>query len=653
MKPCPSCSAPVRPDSTFCTKCGFRTESNATVDGQIGASLPTGQFAAGAVVDGKYQVVNILGEGGMGMVYRAKSIHTDVDVVIKAVRPEIAHRADIRERTLAEGKALARIDHPNVVQLKAVVVTEKELLLVMQFIEGEDLEARITRHAQKQQPMELHEALEIFRQILKGVSAAHAEGVIHRDIKPANVLIRAKDQMVKVTDFGIAKPEEDAQSGKGQTKGIIGTVNYMSPEQVTGRRDLDRRVDIYALGIMLFEMLTGMLPFDADNTYEILKMHVDDPLPSATVGRPHLPRQLDGVLQKACAKDRDHRYASCEEFLAALEGMEEAVSGAAPTAMGDAVNRTIPEAPSMTPAGYAQTPYPPQAHFQAPHPTPSPMMAAQFVNAVAQGHQTMPSAGPPITQPTPYGPPPGYAPAMSRPGTITGQAAELPASRTSGGKGWVVPVILASVLASGITVALVAGVGPFGDDDSEEVASLTDDDSKKKKKKKKAEPAASASAASSATETSPLDAIAGRWGIGTNQYDAVVSGGRIELRIVAITANLIKQGYREGDVRILLHPIDGEEKAFLVEERLRPLPPAGAAYDPSDDNARATCIAVWKDAKGDPLKARLLADDQLEVEVAKIEPSAGNFVVAGTKVLSCKGLESLGAAKTIAKLTRQ
>ncbi|MCA9619600.1 MAG: serine/threonine protein kinase, partial [Myxococcales bacterium] len=138
----------------------------------------------GQIVDGKYRVLRVLGEGGMGVVYLARSIHTDVDVVIKSVHPEYAHRADIRQRTLDEGKALARIDHPNVVPLKSVVVDDGQLLLVMQYIEGVDLEQRILRHVELGKPMPFEEVLRIFRMVLHGVGAAHDEGVIHRDLKP-------------------------------------------------------------------------------------------------------------------------------------------------------------------------------------------------------------------------------------------------------------------------------------------------------------------------------------------------------------------------------------------------------------------------------------------------------------------------------------
>src|SRR4051812_47919192 len=216
----------------------------------------------------------------MGIVYLARDVHTDTPVVVKSIRAELADNPEFRTRILAEGRALARIDHPNVVHLHALVVEPAALYLIMQFIEGESLDQTIQRSRANQVPIEVAHALRTFRMILEGVGAAHREGLIHRDLKPANILIRAKDGVAKVTDFGIAKWEDDAKAGRGVTKGIIGSLFYMAPEQVRGQRDLDKRVDIYALGILFFELLTGRVPFDAPSDYEVMKLHAEAPLPS-------------------------------------------------------------------------------------------------------------------------------------------------------------------------------------------------------------------------------------------------------------------------------------------------------------------------------------------------------------------------------------
>jgi serine/threonine-protein kinase len=266
----------------------------------------------GTLVDKKYAIEKPLGEGGMGVVWLARDLNTDVLVVVKAIRAEYAHRKDFRDRILAEGRALARIDHPNVVRLNAVVVDEDGLCLVMQFIEGETLEDRLERCKSTNTKLSVKEALSIFRQIVAGVGAAHAEGIIHRDLKPANVLLRKKDGVVKVTDFGIAKEEQDAQQGKGHTVGVIGSVKYLSPEQCTGHKDLDKRVDIYALGMVLFELLAGEPPFDGQSHYEIMRLHVEAPLPPLAQARPDMPAWVEAVARRCAAKKRDDRFASCE-----------------------------------------------------------------------------------------------------------------------------------------------------------------------------------------------------------------------------------------------------------------------------------------------------------------------------------------------------
>ncbi|MCC6646937.1 MAG: protein kinase [Polyangiaceae bacterium] len=279
------------------------------------------QLLTGDVVDGKYRLESVLGEGGMGVVFLATELVTDAKVVVKALHAALASSEQYRARVRDEARALAQIDHPNVVRLNAVVSTDTSLLLVMQFVDGRSLDRIIASRFAEGLPFGAEEALSLFRQIALGVAAAHAEGVVHRDIKPANVLVRAKDGLVKVTDFGIAKSEDDAKAGRGVTQGIIGSLWYMAPEQVTGRRDLDKRVDVYSLGILLFELLIGRVPFDADSDYEIMKMHAEAPVPSVCAARPELPRELDALLARATAKDRELRYPSCEALLADVDAL--------------------------------------------------------------------------------------------------------------------------------------------------------------------------------------------------------------------------------------------------------------------------------------------------------------------------------------------
>jgi serine/threonine protein kinase len=275
--------------------------------------------APGMIIDGKYAVERVLGEGAMGIVYLAHDAVTETKVVIKSIRAEYADNPEFRARAIEEGRVLARIDHPNVVRLNAVVVEESgQLYLVMQYIEGNSLERLIEGYRAQGTAIPLEEAVRLFRMMVQGVAAAHHEGVIHRDLKPANILVRAKDGVIKVSDFGIAKTGDAIRTGRQRTVGVVGSPAYMAPEQRTGVHDLDRRADIYALGIVFFELLVGELPFVAATEEELYRLHSEAVLPSVRTRRPDLPAAIDAILARACAKDRRDRFSTCEELDAAL-----------------------------------------------------------------------------------------------------------------------------------------------------------------------------------------------------------------------------------------------------------------------------------------------------------------------------------------------
>jgi serine/threonine-protein kinase len=593
MARCPKCDADAPGDVGFCGECGAPIAPGETVPGEpasaalqleqapalavgiapTAASVPSSARAApkaakptrppGALVDRKYEIVRLLGEGGMGVVYLAKDVHTGTDVVLKAVRADLAHRADIRERTMDEGRALARIDHPNVVHLNAVVAEGDELWLVMQYVEGQSLDKVVAGYVAEHRPMPLDEALRLFRQIALGIAAAHAEGVIHRDLKPANVLVRRKDGVAKVTDFGIAKSAADAREGRIQTKGIIGSVWYMSPEQVTGRRDLDRRVDVYALGILLYELLVGRVPFDAESDYDIMRMQAEAPLPLVATQRADVPAALDALLQKACAKDRDARFESCEELLVALD-----------------------------------------AAARPPSEPPRPSAAE------AEGADAIDAAAP------------------ARPGR----------SKTV----WIGGLVGVATLALGVGLA-ASGVLPGTESPARTAASARLDGVR-------ATTSTRAPATSAKPPPSPLEALVGAWqSENGNAFDAVIAGDAVEFR-VHDPKQLAEQGYLAGEPRFTLHPIAGEPGEFTVEDRIRPLPPVGAPYDAG--RARTTCFETFTTVAGKSLTASL-EGARLRVEAAKIEPTAGNFVREGDKVVSCRGLAALRPSAIVVLLARR
>lgn len=369
------------------------------------------------IIDGKYAVERTIGEGAMGMVYLARDLITETKVVIKSIREEYAGNAEFHARAIEEGRVLARIDHPNVVRLNAVVVEPGQLYLVMQYIEGNSLDRFIDAYRSQGQMVPLDEAMRIFRMMVQGVAAAHREGVIHRDIKPANILIRAKDGIAKVSDFGIAKTGDAIRTGRMRTLGVVGSPAYMAPEQRAGAQDLDRRADIYSLGIVFFELLTGRLPFVAATEPELVLLHSQAVLPSVRALRPELPSSLDDILARACAKDRRDRFSTCEELDAALaQGGLPILRSVPPTIMATQGLPSVPPPPlppAISPPGASHGSSPP--YGSPPHGAPQPYGSPQH-GAPLHGSSPPPPYG--SSAPPPAGPvgdasfpaPPVYGP---------------------------------------------------------------------------------------------------------------------------------------------------------------------------------------------------------------------------------------------------
>jgi len=576
------------------------------------AAAPT----LGSVVDNKYTLERVLGEGGMGVVYLARDRNIGTEVVLKAVRTELAHRSDVRDRLLAEGKALARIDHPNVVRFNAVIVEGSALWLVMQFVDGESLDVTIERLAQQGARMHLGEALRLFRQIVEGVGAAHQEGLIHRDLKPANVLVRRKDGVAKVGDFGIVKHEADVAQGKGATRGTIGSLWYMSPEQVLGLRDLDRRVDIYALGIVLYEMLIGRVPFDAASDFELMRLQAEAPMPSLLAERPELPPRLDEIVQRATAKDRERRFASCEQLLAALTAVDASPLPASPTqAMLEPPPRTTMETPPP-PGGY---------------------VASALTTPGSSSVTSSTDAGLPTWTPSP--------PTFNG---MTGAAAPLHgpplASSNPGRQNTLVAIAgVGSLVAVATLIALSSRSDGAGTRTTNDAA--RDD-------RGTASPGGSSSVGREAVKPQEpaLAQVAGGWRSVETQrdFDAVIVGDSVEFRIVE--GQQFNVVYRTGDVRFALRPVVGMPGSYTVVDQPRVPPPPNMT---ATAEARATCVATIEAVDGKPLGARL-EGKTLAVETARFEPKLGNFSASGSQVTSCVGLAALPLTRLPAlRLTRR
>ena len=641
---CAACGSSQPAGAAACTVCGTAMSVAATVDdlapvgdrsrtvpeapvsaavapehlpppkpAQSAQNAAASYLAAGTVIDGKYAIVRLLGQGGMGVVYLARDIHTGMDVVLKSVRSELAHRADVRARTLAEGRVLGQIDHPNVVHLKAVVVDDRSLWLVMQYIDGESLDRTIERHAERKERMPLAEALRLFRQIASGIAAAHAEGIIHRDLKPANVLIRRKDQVAKVTDFGIAKAEHEATPGRIQTRGVIGSIWYMSPEQVTGRRDLDKRVDIYALGIVLFQMLTGRVPFDAESDYEVMRLQAEAPLPRVGKEREDVPPSVDDLLQKLCAKNRDERLQSCEDVLRALAPIEAELAGGGAPAAAPAI--TTAPVPGRTGAPPSE---PPPAHTAGP---PSKDVTAPPIASTRAGADGAAEASPPAPE--------------------TGKrriGLWIAIGLVLAGAGSVATLVAAGVIPPPAkwTAAPARSGAPSASGTAPAGATAT--------ASAPAPPSASAPAAAPAFER-----LAGMWlGDGDRALEAVKVADSVEFRIKD-PAQFAPADYEAGETRFVLRRLPGEEMVFAVEDRLRPKPPLDFPFAAV---ARATCQEVRSEASGAPLRATL-EGGRLSVELMKLEPTSQNFLLEKGKTVSCVGLGKLRASKVVSVLTRK
>jgi len=562
----------------------------------------------GTMVDGKYAVDRVLGAGGMGVVYLARDVHTGLEVVLKAIRPTLAHRADVRQRVIAEGRALGQIDHPNVVHLKAVVTDANGLFLVMPYIDGESLDKTLKRYKADGKHMPFVEVLRLFRMTLAGVAAAHDEGVIHRDLKPANVMLRKKDGVAKVTDFGIAKAEVEARAGGGQTRGVIGSLWYMSPEQVQGRRDLDKRVDIYALGILFFELCTGHVPFTGDSSYDIMKAHVESPFPAVRAERTDVPAWLDPILATACAKDREARFANCEAFRLALEEAEIAARPVAPTVAPTAVPTIAPTA--------------------APTRGPAVVEAAAPVGATTGG--------------------------ASLAGDVPRAGGSKRAARVK--KAPTIAILGLGLVVSGVALAFVLGssgqrtrpqmreVSPWATASGAAVGGTGHP---------VMHPPSAAPSAAAPPLTGPeaLAKLAGAWRSENGlDLDAVATGDALEFRI-SDPKQLAPQDYIAGEARFVLAPLANENATFAVEDKVRPNPPVSSKFD--SPKARPTCQENWTEAAGRPLRATF-DGQRLTIDFAKIEPSQANFSRAADKsIVGCVGLRKLAATVVKSTLTRR
>ena len=264
---------------------------------------------------GRYELIEKIGEGGMAVVYKGKDRLLNRYVAVKILRPEFTKDAQFIENFKRESQAAAGLQHPNIVSVYDVGKEGNIHFIVMELIDGRPLSDIISERA----PLDYKQAIEITRQVASALSLAHRNNIIHRDVKPHNIMI-TRDGIAKLADFGIAKAVSDSTLVT-ETSRVIGSVHYFSPEQARGSY-VDERSDIYSLGIVLYEMLTGQVPFDGDNPVQVALMHINDDIVPPSKLVPGIPPALEKLVMKATDKFQSNRYKNADELLEDLQNIE-------------------------------------------------------------------------------------------------------------------------------------------------------------------------------------------------------------------------------------------------------------------------------------------------------------------------------------------
>lgn len=312
---------------------------------------PQRDLRIGVVLNGRYRVTELLGEGGMGLVYRGERLQLGRPVAIKFLHSPYAKSPKYMARFEREARAMSKLSHPYVVSVIDFGVHD-EPYIVMDFVTGETLRDLLDR-----EPITPSRAIQLTRQILAGLAHAHSQGVIHRDIKPGNIMIGEATGVgdhVRIFDFGLAKLHDPTNESEQSMATVIGTPAYMAPEQ-TRAEPIDARADLYATGVLLFEMLTGDKPFVGEDAYAVIRLQREAPPPRLRERVPELSVELEQVVARALEKDRGQRFQTAAEFASALEAVPEAAGRAWPAeggfpSEGTGSQRALPKTPPAPPA---------------------------------------------------------------------------------------------------------------------------------------------------------------------------------------------------------------------------------------------------------------------------------------------------------------
>ncbi len=429
MKYCDACHSAYPDDFNICPR-------------DQGALRQATDLLPGMVIRGKYEILSKVGAGGMASVYKARHLAFGEVLALKLVGTRLAHDPDFLKRFRNEAVITRRLHHPNAVRVEDLDATEDgRPFIVMEYVDGRSLRELVRTDG----PQPLARAVAVARQVCAALAAAHALGITHRDIKPDNILLgRGPDgaEHVKVLDFGIAKVRESTEGeGEGYTPTrtgmIVGTPQYISPEQAMGKRgeEVDGRADLYSLGVVLYEMVTGRLPFQSDTAMGMLLHHLQTAPTPPDLARPDLaiPAPLSDVLMRALQKDRERRYASASEMLQALDAVAALPLPAAPPL-------EWPAAPVATPPS-VRTP-----SSQAT--TPRPLTPTQLAEIEAQPTKMFPGTPPPVPAPT----------MLSGPATVLNAATRPPGPPRARRRKW--PWVVGGLLLIGCCGKLVERPAP-------------------------------------------------------------------------------------------------------------------------------------------------------------------------------------------------